>query len=227
MSSKMSSAPAAVKSDPVVEAREMAAADKAEHCHSGGARGCDPRDAVLDHQAVAGRGAHRSRREEKEIGARLALRDLGGRKNVGREQGLVTRDPKRETQPLGRARRGDANARPKPPTACRTPSTPFSSRAKVSRISRERASGNSLGNGAPSSASTLRTTELRRSPRKRSRVSSSVRRRPASPSLRRVTASAITSLSTSTPSQSKITTSGQRAPRVVPRISRSACRKIS
>ena len=99
----------------LVEARKMTGADEPEHPHPGGPRGGDAGDAVLDHQAVLRRGAHRARCEKEEIGTGLSLRDLGGGKNVGREQGLITGNPKREAEPLGRARRGDANARPQAP----------------------------------------------------------------------------------------------------------------
>ena len=61
----------------------MAAADKAEHRHAGGARRRDARDAVLDHQAIARRGAHRSRREQEEIGARLARATSAAEKMLG------------------------------------------------------------------------------------------------------------------------------------------------
>ena len=111
MSSKMTSAPAAVKSAPASASREMTGADKPEHHHARGSGGGDSGDAVFNHQAVFRRRAHRARREQEKIGTRLPLSDLGGGKNVRREQALVAGHPKRETHSFRRARRGDAHAR--------------------------------------------------------------------------------------------------------------------
>ncbi len=78
-----------------IKRREMARADKAEHCHSRSARGDDSGDAVLNHEAVFRLDAHRARRMQKKIRTWFSLRDLGGGENVGREQGLVAGHAKR------------------------------------------------------------------------------------------------------------------------------------
>ena len=85
MSSKMSSAPAAVKR-PFVERREKWLAPTKPNTVMPARARRDARHAVLDDEASFGADAHRARRVQEKIGTRLSLRDLGGGKNIGREQ---------------------------------------------------------------------------------------------------------------------------------------------
>ena len=54
----------------------MAAAVEAKNGHPGGPRGGDAGDTVFDHQASFGRCGHLRGREQKQVGRRLAMRDL-------------------------------------------------------------------------------------------------------------------------------------------------------
>src|SRR5580698_8140431 len=94
-----------------VKGHEMTGPDKTEHRHARGAPGSNARDAVLDHEAILRRNAHRARRVQKKIRTRFSLGDVGSGKNVGSKHRLVTNHPKREAQPLMPARGGDAHTR--------------------------------------------------------------------------------------------------------------------
>ena len=203
----------------------MAAADEAEHRHAGGARGGDAGDAVLDHQAIARRGAHRARRVQEKIGMGFPARPRR-RKKCSARTASHSRRPEREAEPLGRARRRDANRDAQAPDRLPHAFDSLEFGANVASISRDRSSGNSYGSGARvRSRPCVRPN--RASARETARASPRRQLKPGLAEPARVTASAITSLSTSTPSQSNMTTSGQRAFQGRVANLRSARRRIS
>ena len=129
-----------------VERREMARADKPEHRHPGGARGGDSRDAVLDHQAVfRRRRPSRAPRAGKDPDSAFPPRPRR-RKKCWARTGSRSRPRRSERRSLSCPLEEATHTRArKPSTACRTPSTPFSSRANADRISREKSSRKLLG----------------------------------------------------------------------------------
>ena len=111
MSSKMRSAPAAVNSAACSGPEKWLPPTKPNTVIPAARAAADACDAVLDHQAIPGSRAHRARGEQEKVGMGLAPRNLGGREDVWREQRLVIGDAQSEPQPVGRARRGYADAR--------------------------------------------------------------------------------------------------------------------
>ena len=168
----------------------MARADKAVNSHAGGARALNARDAVLDHQAVARRNAHRARRVEKKFGAWLSLGDVGGGKMWGANKPSYPTTRRAKRSRSGALEEATQTRAPNPSTASLTPGTPLSSLAKAATVSRDRSSGNASAKARPVR---LRRAAPRIDPQANEALARfpSVRLRPASPSRRRVTASAI------------------------------------
>ena len=78
---------AAGREQPIgVSGGAMAATAKADDRHAGGERGLDADRAVLDDNAILGRGTQLLRREQEEVGSRFAARDLRGAEDMRLEQ---------------------------------------------------------------------------------------------------------------------------------------------
>src|SRR5439155_25908811 len=88
----------------------MTAAGKADRGHPGGDCGGNPGAAVLDDDAASRLGADPRRGMEKEVGRRLAARDLGSAKDVRPKAFVEPNQRKSMAQPLGTAARRNAAA---------------------------------------------------------------------------------------------------------------------
>ena len=190
----------------------MAAAAKPDDRHAGGDRGGDADDAVLDHNAGR-RGGAEPARPPAETGRGPACPPRPGSRctHAGRKSAAARSAPDaRAPAAGGRSRRRSAppatsSAIPRPPASA-------SARARGQAQSRSRiASKNPSGRTRPKRASTAAVRVSRFLPKPSSKASAAVAGNAASVRHSPSTRAKMISLSTRTPSQSKMTRSDTRS----------------
>src|SRR3984885_14785982 len=87
---------------------DVACGREPDHGGAGGASRGDATDAVLDHDAIAGRDAELFRRVQEDVGMRFAAGDVRGTEHPPLEQRCHVQHLKAQRQPLGRGRGGNA-----------------------------------------------------------------------------------------------------------------------
>ena len=96
-----------------VEPDKVAAAGEAPAGHAGGAGGADAVQAVLQHQAAGGLGAHRGGGMQEQVGRRLAAGDHRGGVEPAADKAVEAgRSPALRTARAGTGRGGDAPRHP-------------------------------------------------------------------------------------------------------------------